>query len=208
MALAQSEPKIVYRIAPPDAQALFCRRRHQPRRPAARQDQVPTQERADPRWSMKASTQLIDDFGGSGIPLRRAEKILTSLLTNTRLHFLETIGVFWTTEVVLRSALMSTHTLGTPRTPAKEVYGLRANVQAIFFRRRHQPSRPPLAKIRPGTPAPAMRAVVPRTSPKGASSCDFRTIQVYPKDLRALPGHPEPAVSWHSGFRGGAHPRS
>jgi hypothetical protein len=24
--------------------------------------------------------------------------------------------------------------------------------------------------------------------------------QVYPKDLRALPGHPEPAVSWHSGF--------
>src|SRR5213592_3604924 len=38
-------------------------------------------------------------------------------------------------------------------------------------------------------------------------SCDFRTIQVYPKDLRALPGHPEPAVSWHSGFRGGAHAR-
>jgi hypothetical protein len=36
---------------------------------------------------MKASTQLIDDFGGSGIPLRRAEKILTSLLTNTRLQF-------------------------------------------------------------------------------------------------------------------------
>ena len=24
----------------------------------------------------------------------------------------------------------------------------------------------------------------------------FRTIQVYPKDLRALPGHPDPAVSW------------
>ena len=23
----------------------------------------------------------------------------------------------------------------------------------------------------------------------------------YPKDLRVLPGHPEPAVSWHSGFR-------
>src|SRR5262245_58812536 len=29
----------------------------------------------------------------------------------------------------------------------------------------------------------------------------------YPKDLRVLPGHPEPAVSWHSGFRGGAHAR-
>src|SRR5262249_53886076 len=35
----------------------------------------------------------------------------------------------------------------------------------------------------------------------------FRTIQVEPEDLRALPGHPEPAVSWHSGFRGGAHAR-
>jgi hypothetical protein len=35
----------------------------------------------------------------------------------------------------------------------------------------------------------------------------FRTIQVYPKDLRALPGHPEPAVSWHNGFREGAHAR-
>src|SRR2546423_5245157 len=32
MALAQSEPKIVYRIAP-ETQAIFCRRRQQPRRP-------------------------------------------------------------------------------------------------------------------------------------------------------------------------------
>src|SRR6516164_2006562 len=35
----------------------------------------------------------------------------------------------------------------------------------------------------------------------------FRTIQVYPKDVGMLPGHPEPAVSWHSGFRRGAHGR-
>ena len=28
-----------------------------------------------------------------------------------------------------------------------------------------------------------------------------RPIQVCPKDLGALPGHPEPAVSWHSGFK-------
>jgi hypothetical protein len=28
-----------------------------------------------------------------------------------------------------------------------------------------------------------------------------------PLCLRALPGHPEPAVSWPSGFRGGAHAR-
>src|SRR5215831_3065196 len=34
-------------------------------------------------------------------------------------------------------------------------------------------------------------------------AAQFRTIQVYPKDLRVLPGHPEPAVSWHSGFRRG-----
>jgi hypothetical protein len=32
----------------------------------------------------------------------------------------------------------------------------RQTSQTIFFRRRHQPSRPPLAKIRPGSPAPAM----------------------------------------------------
>src|SRR5262249_56489985 len=44
-------------------------------------------------------------------------------------------------------------------------------------------------------------------TPGPPPSCDFRTIQVYPKDLRALPRHPEPAVSWHGGFRGGAHAR-
>jgi hypothetical protein len=35
----------------------------------------------------------------------------------------------------------------------------------------------------------------------------FRTFQVHAKDLRVLPRHPERAVSWHSGFRGGAHAR-
>jgi hypothetical protein len=44
-------------------------------------------------------------------------------------------------------SLMSTRTLGVTEDAAKEVYGLRANVQAIFFRRRHQPRRPPLAKV-------------------------------------------------------------
>src|SRR5258707_7669484 len=42
---------------------------------------------------------------------------------------------------------------------------------------------------------------------RDASLLGFRTIQVYLKDLRALPGHAEPALSWHSGFRGGAHAR-
>jgi hypothetical protein len=46
-------------------------------------------------------------------------------------------------------ALMSTRTLGVAENAAKEVYELRANVQAIFFRRRHQPRRPPLAKLPP-----------------------------------------------------------
>jgi len=32
----------------------------------------------------------------------------------------------------------------------------RRDAQAIFCRRRHQPRRPPLAKIRPGRPAPAI----------------------------------------------------
>jgi hypothetical protein len=31
------------------------------------------------------------------------------------------------------------------------------------------------------------------------------TLQASPKDLRTLPAHPETAVSWHSGFGGGAH---
>jgi hypothetical protein len=40
-----------------------------------------------------------------------------------------------------------------------------------------------------------------------ANSRRFRTFQAYPKDLWALPGHAEPAVSWHSGFPRGAHAR-
>ena len=42
--------------------------------------------------------------------------------------------------------------------------------QAIFRRRRHQPSNPPLAKIKPGRPAPTMgpgTARNPRISPPG-----------------------------------------
>jgi hypothetical protein len=53
-------------------------------------------------------------------------------------------------------ALMSTRTLGVAEDAAKEVCALCANVQAIFFRRCHQPRRPQLAKRRPGSPAPAM----------------------------------------------------
>jgi|SRR6516164_1830796 hypothetical protein len=116
----------------------------------ARQDQLRKQKRADPRWSMKASTQLIDDFGGSGIPFRRAEEILTSLLANSRLQFFENHWRFLDKRSgAAVCSLMSTRTLGTTEDAAKEVYGLRANVQAIFFRRRHQTRGPPLTKLPP-----------------------------------------------------------
>src|SRR5262245_42374081 len=38
---------------------------------------------------------------------------------------------------------------------AKRPQPLTTDIQAIFCRRRHQPRRPPPAKIRPGSPAPA-----------------------------------------------------
>jgi hypothetical protein len=44
---------------------------------------------------------------------------------------------------------------------ANGVCGLR---QAIFCRRRHQPRRPPLAKISPGSPAPTMGAGTARNT--------------------------------------------
>ena len=42
---------------------------------------------------------------------------------------------------------------------------LTPEAQAIFFRRRHQPRRPPLAKIRPGRPAPTMGPGTPTVLP-------------------------------------------
>ena len=38
---------------------------------------------------------------------------------------------------------------------ANDVCVLLSDAQAVFLRRRHQPRRPPAAKIRPGRPAPA-----------------------------------------------------
>src|SRR6516164_1019037 len=46
------------------------------------------------------------------------------------------------------------------------------DAQAIFRRRRHQPRRPPLAKIRPGRPAPTMG---PGTTAK-SSKADLSTF--------------------------------
>jgi hypothetical protein len=47
----------------------------------------------------------------------------------------------------------------------------RERAQAISFPRRHQPRRPPLAKIRPGSPAPAMGPGITWTA-----LFEFRTI--------------------------------
>src|SRR5262249_40898351 len=44
---------------------------------------------------------------------------------------------------------------------ATDVSELRRNAQAIFRRRRHQPRRRAPAKIRPGSPAPALRTLEP-----------------------------------------------
>jgi hypothetical protein len=55
----------------------------------------------------------------------------------------------WAVAAVLASIV--NHSLGVAEDAAEEVYVLRANVQAIFCRRRHQPRRRPPAKIRPGS---------------------------------------------------------
>jgi hypothetical protein len=49
--------------------------------------------------------------------------------------------------------------------------------------------------------------IAPLTLNPTARRLDSERFKVYPKDLRALPGHPEPAVSWHSGFRAARQPR-
>src|SRR5262249_27444998 len=46
----------------------------------------------------------------------------------------------------------------------------------------------------------------PRTGSRQLS-CRIQNDSGLPKDVRELLVHPEPAVSWHSGFRGGAHAR-
>jgi putative ABC transport system substrate-binding protein len=48
---------------------------------------------------------------------------------------------------------------------------------------------------------PSAHCDQPGKPPDASIQNDF---QDYPKDLRALPGYPEPAVSWHSGFREGS----
>jgi len=58
-------------------------------------------------------------------------------------------------KVMLKRVVRRKEKLPIPRPSALRSSSQRA-FQAIFRRRRHQPRRPPPAKIRPGRPAPAM----------------------------------------------------
>jgi len=81
-------------------------------------------------------------------------------------------------------------------------------------RRCHQLARPiPAGNRGAATGKPGLKAagrsqiLWPYAHLESRKSFGFRTIQDCPKDLEALPRHPEPAVTWHSGFREGAHAR-
>src|SRR5215469_15631950 len=54
--------------------------------------------------------------------------------------------------------------------------------QLLFCRRRHQPRRPPLAKIRPGSPAPAMG-----TGTTGQEIPSGQTAPVNPPEVSPTP---------------------
>src|SRR6476646_780380 len=58
--------------------------------------------------------------------------------------------------VLLGRVLINSDWFGNRWLPQTTCAGCAAAAQAIFRRRRHQPRRPPLAKIKPGKPAPAM----------------------------------------------------
>src|SRR5262245_932967 len=60
------------------------------------------------------------------------------------------------------------------------------DVQAIFFRRRHQPRRPPTAKIRPGRPAPAMGPGTAEGVPMISNAPNSKPL-VQGKMLQAVP---------------------
>src|SRR3954453_9863915 len=72
---------------------------------------------------------------------------------------------------------------------------------AGFLGRREDEVRDKTRKLGANLPEPPP-ARPPR---RRTSEPRFRTIQFCPTDLPAISRQPEPAVSWHSGFRRGAH---
>jgi hypothetical protein len=67
--------------------------------------------------------------------------------------------VFFTVRFVTVTSVTHKPSLAPASLPGLFLYWpvlVAREAQAIFCRRRHQPSRPPLAKSRPGRPAPAI----------------------------------------------------
>src|SRR5262249_17445512 len=60
--------------------------------------------------------------------------------------------------------------------PGAETWNAAPKAQATFFRRRHQPSRPTLAKMRPGSPAPAIGPGTPRMGPGTNNADEFAVM--------------------------------
>src|SRR5215831_18347198 len=69
----------------------------------------------------------------------------------------------------------ASHLLTFPVTP---------EAQAIFFRRRHQPRRPPPANIRPGSPAPGARDA--RTATTSAAEFGLNNLRKNTCAFRAI----------------------
>jgi hypothetical protein len=70
----------------------------------------------------------------------------------------------------------------------------------VIFRRRHQPKRPPLAKIKGGSPAPAMGAGTPTGGPLTGAKfnvayCQLGIVMLSIASDHVIPNQVEPAAS-------------
>ena len=70
----------------------------------------------------------------------------------------------------------------------KIVYKIAPEAQAIYFRRRHQPSRPPLAKIKPGSPVPTW-GMVPAERPSYRHSLETWSLALSAVKIGSGSGH-------------------
>jgi hypothetical protein len=89
--------------------------------------------------------------------VRRAHHLREVLTAHHHEEFIRR-AILHEIERVLTAKLKRTKLLARSLSAANDVCALLLEAQAIFFRRRHHPRRPPLAKIRPGSPAPATGA--------------------------------------------------
>jgi hypothetical protein len=94
---------------------------------------------------------------------------------------------------------------GNRSVPQRRVRVARKNAQAIFCRRRHQARRPPLAKIRPGSPAPTMgpgtaanppnRTCATSANPTVLVNASFLERRVQPAPIDEKSFHPRRAIT-------------